>query len=106
MPTSTYHRSSLPDTRRNGATLTCVGRKTWHLFKGLQRGKTYYFDVFVLDSETNASSTYVGVSATVRNVASHPSRLKDDSLVTYSLDANNGYAVNTKYHSGKTEGKY
>lgn len=104
--TSPYHHSSGPINHdsKNGASLTCVGRKTWHLFKNLQRGRTYYFDVFVLDIETNASSTYVGVRATVRHVSRHPSRLKDDSLVTFSLDSHNGYAVHTKYHPGKSEG--
>lgn len=105
---SSYHHSSssMHHEFKNDASLTCVGRKTWHLFKNLQRGRTYYFDVFVLDLETNASSTYVGVRATVRNVARHPSRLKDDSLVTFTLDANNGYTVHTKYHPGKSDGMF
>ncbi|XP_054712493.1 protein NDNF-like [Uloborus diversus] len=102
---ASYHHALTHHTvSRHGATMTCVGRKTWHLFKGLQRGKTYYFDVFVLDTETNASSAYVGVSVTIRNGAVLPSRLKDDSLVTYTLDDSNGFAVDTKYHAGKPAG--
>ncbi|GFT01363.1 protein NDNF [Nephila pilipes] len=91
-------------TGKHGASLTCVGHKTWHLFKGLQRGKTYFFDAFVLDNATNASSTYVGVSATLKGGGSPPPRIKDDALVTFTLDESNGYAVNTKYHPGKTMG--
>ncbi|XP_035217208.1 protein NDNF-like isoform X2 [Stegodyphus dumicola] len=106
-----YHRSHAlissnphPLYPKHGAKLTCVGRKTWHQFKGLQRGKTYYLDVFVIDKETNASSAYIGVSAAVKNVISPTSRLKDNSLVTFNLDETNGYAVNTKYSPGRTPG--
>lgn len=106
----TYHygtkqlHNSLQEPAKHGAAITCVGRKTWHMFKGLQRGIIYYFDVFVMDVDTNASSVYIGVSAAVKNVPSSPSRLKDDSLVTYNLDASNGFAVDTKYHLGRSSG--
>ncbi|GIY19925.1 protein NDNF [Caerostris extrusa] len=89
---------------KHGTTITCVGHKTWHQFKGLQRGKTYHFDAFVLDTATNASSTYIGVSATLRGAGGTPhQRFKDDDIVTYKLDESNRHAVNTKYHVGKTK---
>ncbi|KAF8796739.1 Protein NDNF like protein [Argiope bruennichi] len=91
--------------RRNGVSVTCVGRKTWHLFKGLKRGSTYYFDAFVLDAATNASSAYIGVSATLRGGGGGGGvavpRLKDDALATFALDEANGHTVNIKYHPGK-----
>ncbi|XP_067136252.1 protein NDNF-like [Centruroides vittatus] len=82
-----------PPEHRN---LTCVGRKTWHMFRGLQKGSTYYFDVFVVDSRTEASSAYDGVRVTTKRSKS-VSRLKDGSLTSFSLDAKNSYSVSVKY---------
>lgn len=89
-------RTSPVAAEQSYSNLTCVGRKTWHMFRGLQRGSTYYFDVFVVDSRTNASSAYHGVRVTTKQSKS-VSRLKDSSLTSFTLDAKNGYAVSVKY---------
>lgn len=88
---------------KNDVLYTCVGLKTWHMFRGLQRGRKYYFDVFVLDTDTNASSTYHGAHTALRN-AVPTTKLRDGSLVNFSLDSSNGYAVSSKYQFGKTSG--
>ncbi|XP_015923673.1 protein NDNF [Parasteatoda tepidariorum] len=103
-PYQIHHDDADTHLIRHGANLSCIGRKTWHLYKGLQKGKTYYFDVFVLDTVTNASSAYVGVSATIRSSGPEMRKMKDDSLETFTLDESNGYTVNTRYQMSRNAG--
>ncbi|XP_036306309.1 protein NDNF [Pipistrellus kuhlii] len=56
----------------------CVGNKTAFTVSGLRPGTQYYFDVFVANARTNASTAYVGTFARTREEAAPaPLELKD-----------------------------
>ena len=48
--------------RRDDVEYACIGDKRAYTFSGLRAGQLYFFDVFVVNKNTNRSATYFGVS--------------------------------------------
>ncbi|XP_076318243.1 neuron derived neurotrophic factor nord isoform X2 [Tachypleus tridentatus] len=73
----------------------CVGRKTWHMFRDLQEGTTYFFDVFSVNPVTNASIAYLGASTTTK--VSKSGRIRDHSLTTLKLEESDDFSSVSSY---------
>lgn len=85
---------------KNDITYTCTGRKTWHMVQNLDEGRTYYFDVFAIDSTTNVSSSYIGISVATKS--SNSGKLKENTLITVHLNESNGYSITFEYATVNT----
>ncbi|XP_076368196.1 protein NDNF-like isoform X1 [Tachypleus tridentatus] len=80
---------------QNDITYECIGRKTWHMFRGLREGTTYYFDVFAVNPTNNASIAYLGARTATKIPKS--GRIRDHSLTTVKLQRSNDFSSVSTY---------
>ncbi|XP_013779515.1 protein NDNF-like [Limulus polyphemus] len=76
---------------------TCVGSKTSHIVQGLKEGKIYFFDVFAVDQQSNASAAYQGTNATTRGSSSNANQIVENTLVSIKMSPITGYTAVVVY---------
>ncbi|XP_076361580.1 protein NDNF-like [Tachypleus tridentatus] len=76
---------------------TCVGSKTSHVVQGLKEGQMYFFDVFVVDQQSNASAAYLGTNATTRSFSSNVNQIAENTLVSLKMSPITGYTAAAVY---------
>ncbi|KAL5019364.1 hypothetical protein ScPMuIL_005086 [Solemya velum] len=74
--------------RSGSIVYTCIGNKTHFTFKKARPGRTYLVDVFLVNNETNLSSTYSGSTVRTRDAHQHLV-LQDGKLFRKSIRSRN-----------------
>ena len=81
-----------PADKREDIEYVCIGGKESYTFNDLRAGQLYFFDVFVINKNTNQTSTYAGVSTRTLPYEK-TTLLKDGKVVTAHVKRSQGHKV-------------